>query len=109
MSERQLFHDWIKDHARGTLNDEMTAALGEVVEAVTHLEKKGEIVLKFVIEPASAGGRTVVVAGEVTSKPPKPAPEVSIFFAGDNGSLHRSDPYQQRIDTTTGEIMEIGE
>lgn len=99
MSERQMFHDWVAGHARGTLNDKITAALGEVVEAVTHLEKPGKVTVEIVVEPAGSGGRTVSVAGHVVAKPPKPAPEISIFYAGDKGSLHREDPYQQRIDT----------
>lgn len=103
---RQLFHDWLAGHARGTLNDEITAALGEVVDAVTHLEKPGKIIVELTVAPAGAGGRTVMVAGTVKTKPPEPAPEASIFFAGENGTLHRDDPYQQRFDADTGEIID---
>jgi hypothetical protein len=103
---RQLFNEWVAGHARGTLNDEITAALGEVVAAVTHLEKPGKVVVEITVEPAGSGGRTVAVAGKVTAKPPVPAPEMSIFFAGEQGSLHRNDPFQQRIDAETGEIVE---
>lgn len=105
-TDRQLFHDWLAGHARGLLDSEITAALGEVVEAVTHLEKSGKVVVELTVEPAGSGGRTVMVAGVVKTKPPLPAPEASIFFAGDGGSLHRDDPYQQRaFDRETGEIQ----
>ncbi len=86
------FSDWVTDHARGTVNDEMTAAFAEVVQAVTHLDAKGKVTLELTVEPAGSGGRTVVVAGKVTAKPPLPDPEVSIFYADGDGGLHRDDP-----------------
>lgn len=95
----QPFSEWLKTHARGTLDDEITLALGEVVADVTHLEKKGKVVIEITVEPTGSGRRRVMVSGVVTAKPPVPAPEASIFFAGDQGSLHRQDPYQERIDT----------
>lgn len=104
-ADRQPFNEWLKSHARGTLNDELTLALGDVVEAVTHLDKPGKVVVELVIEPQGSGGRMVSVAGKVTAKPPVPAPEMSVFYAGEAGSLHRNDPYQQRIDVETGEIL----
>lgn len=106
----QLFSEWIKSHARGTLNDEITMAMGEVVDQVTHLEKKGKVVIEITIEPTGSGRRRVMVSGVVTAKPPVPAPEASIFFAGEQGSLHRSDPFQERlVDEETGEIIEESE
>lgn len=99
-STRLPFNDWVKDHARGTLNDELTMALSEVVEAVTQLDKPGSVVLKLAVDTAGSGGRTVVIAGDVVSKPPKPAPEQSIFFVGERGSLHRDDPYTRRLPGT---------
>lgn len=101
-----MFNEWIAGHARGTLNDEITAALGDVVDAVTHLEKPGKVTIEIAVAPAGSGGRTVAVAGKVTAKPPQPAPQMSIFYAGENGSLHRNDPFQQRLaDPATGEIL----
>jgi hypothetical protein len=104
------FHEWLKGHARGTLDDELTAALAEVVEAVAHLEKPGKIVLELKVDVAGSGGRTVVTSGKVTTKPPEPAAEVSLFYVGEGGSLHREDPFQtrmpvgdaRRIDPATG-------
>lgn len=92
-----MFSVWLAQHARGTLDDELTATLAELVEAVQDHEKKGELVLKLIIEPAGSGRRTVTVAGKVAAKPPEPAPEMSIFYVGDAGTLHRDDPYAQRL------------
>lgn len=107
------FSDWIKTQASGTTDDEMTAALSTVVEAVHQMEKKGKVTLELTVEPAGSGGRNVYLAGKVTAKPPEPLPMPSIFFVGDHGSLHREDPYQKRmfadardIDADTGEIRE---
>lgn len=105
------FADWIRDQASGTTNDEMSAALATVVEAVQQLNTKGKVTLELVVAPAGSNARNVTVEGKVTAKPPEPAPTPSIYFVGDHGSLHREDPYQRRmfddareVDADTGEI-----
>lgn len=116
--ERPMFHKWLSDHARGTLDQEATAALADLVEQVAHLERPGKLVLELKVEVAGSGGRTVVIGGKVTTKPPEPAPEQSIFYVGDSGSLHRDDPYQGRLDVgdarrvadpETGEVRRLAE
>lgn len=108
------FHEWIRDQQSGLTDDEITAALATVVEAVQHLGKKGKVVVELQVEPAGSGGRNVEVAAKVTAKPPEPDPTPSIYFIGDHGSLHRDDPYQKRmfddarqVDVETGEIRTI--
>lgn len=106
------FSEWITDHARGTVDDEMTMAIAEVTEAVAHHDKPGTVVLKLKIEPAGNGGRTVATSCTVDAKPPQPGAEQSIFYVGEGGSLHRDDPYQtrldvgdvRRLDTPSGEV-----
>jgi len=93
-----LFSEWITEHARGTVDDEMTAAIAEVVEAVSHLDAKGTVTLKVTIEPAGSGGRTVATACVVEVKPPKPDAEKSIFYVAEGGALQREDPYQKPFD-----------
>lgn len=95
--ERPLFNDWLARHGRGVLNAEATAALSDVVQAVSDIGKKGKITLEIVVEPAGAGGRTVAIGGRVKAAPPSPDPELGIFYVGSSGSLHRDDPYVQRI------------
>ncbi len=91
------FSDWLTDHARGTVDQEMTAAMAEVVEAVSHLEKKGTVTLEVTIDTAGSGGRTVSTACVVKAKPPTPAPEQSIFYVAEGGSLDREDPFQKAL------------
>lgn len=123
-SDRVAFHDWLATHARGTLNDELTAALGELVEAVGSHEKPGKLTLTLAVDVAGSGGRTVLISGEVAIKAPKPAPEASIFYVGEAGTLHRDDPFASRlpgvpfkqtdgevrvVDPDTGEVRPVPE
>lgn len=107
------FDEWIKGQDRGVANDEATLAIPQVVEAVSILRKKGKVILEITVDPAGDTGRNVEVSVKVVAKPPEAAPTPSIYFVGDNGSLHREDPYQQRldveppvhIDAETGEVL----
>ncbi len=92
------FSEWLTDHAQGQADDEMTAAVAEVVQQVAHLGKKGKVTMTVNIEPVGSGGRTVATECKVVAAPPLPDPEGSIFYIGEGGSLHREDPYQERLD-----------
>lgn len=112
-NEFQQFDEWMGAHSRGTLNDEATAELANVVQAVTDIGKKGVLIVELVVERAGQDGRTVAIGGRVRSKMPQPAPELSIYFPDHEGRLHRDDPYQSRfrvdrddVDKATGEILE---
>lgn len=94
---RLTFAEELAHLARGTLNDEATMALAELVEAVAHLGKKGSLTLDVTVEPAGSGGRTVTIAGTVKVKAPQPDPELSIRYVGEAGSLHLDDPYAKRL------------
>lgn len=94
------FNEWILDHARGSLNDEMTAALAELVLTVTSMEKaKGSVTLKITVEQAGTGDRTVLTSGEVVTKLPRPPAPRSVFYPDDAGGLHRSDPERPSLFT----------
>lgn len=95
------FVDWLTEHAGGHAADELTLLLGELVTLVVDIDRPGEMTVKVKLEPAGGAqpGRSVVtrVVSEITKRP-KHDPEPSIFYAGPKGTLHRDDPYQQRID-----------
>lgn len=93
------FSTWLAQHARGTLDDELTAALAETIEASNELDADGVVTLKLKIKPAGSGRRTVTIEGEVDAKPPKPKPEMALFYVGDSGRLYLEDPFQTRLDT----------
>lgn len=94
---RQLFDDFIRRHTRGTLNQEITAAMSEVVKAVAGIGKKGKVTIELIVEPSGDTGRVVMIGGVVKPAPPLPDPERGIFYVGAAGTLHRDDPYAQRI------------
>jgi hypothetical protein len=101
MSEdRQLFSEWISKHARGVLNDEATIALADVVQTVADIGKAGKLVIEITVKPAGSSKRSVSIGGKVVEKMPTPDPELSVFFIGEGGSLHRDDPFQQQIPGT---------
>lgn len=102
--KRVLFHEWLSDQARGSLNQEATFALAEVVQAVADHGKPGTLTISIKVTNAGSGNRTVVTAGTITKKLPKSDSEVSIFFVGDGGTLHREDPYQERLPGTAVEL-----
>lgn len=93
------FSTWLAQHARGTLDDELTAALAETIAATNELDADGAVVLKLKVKPAGSGRRTVTIEGEVEAKPPKPKPEMALFYVGDAGRLYLEDPFQTRLDT----------
>lgn len=99
MSEvaRELFSTWIEKHARGALNDEATLALADVVQTVADIGKAGKLVIEITVKPAGSSKRSVAIGGKVVEKMPTPEPELSVFFIGEGGSLHRDDPFQRLL------------
>lgn len=101
LNRRLSFDEWVREHARGNINAELTMALAEVVQAVTDLDKPGTLSLKLSVVPAGPGGRVgarnVFVTCDVSARPPKPAGETSIFFVGEEGGLFRDDPYVAKL------------
>lgn len=105
-TRRLMFGDWLGAHARGSVNDEATAELADVVEAVTQLGKPGKVTVEVTVEPSGRGGQSVILAAKVKVKKPEPAPEAGLFFVGAHGALHRNDPYQpQMIDQQTAKVI----
>jgi len=79
--------DLRKGAALADLNDEYQ----KVVKAVRETGKSGTVTLKLTIKP---NGETVFVDDDISSKPPKPAKNTSMFYADEDGGLHRRDPRQ---------------
>ncbi len=64
------FTDWITEHARGSLADELTAAMADVGLAVSTLDKPGTVTLKIKVKPIGSGDRTVVTSDRLPAGPP---------------------------------------
>lgn len=97
MGRQTLFSDWLKDHARGSLDADVTAALADVVKQVHDVGKKGSVVLEIVVEPAGKNSITLAIGGRLMQKLPKPDAELAVYYPDEGGALHREDPYQTRI------------
>ena len=96
-------------HAGGDADAEAAQAIAEMVRAVRDTGKKGHVNIKF--EATEAGERQIILTAQVTSKIPKPSPEIGIYWVSSEG-LHHSDPWQQSfdaIDPDTGELREARE
>lgn len=85
----QPFTEWFSKHAQGSVDQELAEHIADVTEAVLALEKKGTVTLTLTFE--KIGGNALAVIGEVKSKAPE-APQASIFFRDDTGSLFKDDP-----------------
>lgn len=92
------FPDVLTQLRKGAAVDEFTAALAELVQAVTYTGKKGTLTLKLNVAPSKTDDSAVEVVDDLAVKVPKPPQKTSLFFADDSGSLTRTDPRQGRIE-----------
>ena len=67
--------------AEGAVVPDLVNEIHEVVRAVRETGKAGDISLK----------------AEINSKPPKSARPMSLYFADEDGALHRQDPLQMGL------------
>ena len=107
----RLFTDVLNQLRFGTLTDELTKSLHELVGKVTETGRAGELRLTIKLKPGKAG--QVEVSDDITVKAPKPERGTSIMFATPEGNLQREDPRQMSIeglrsvDTETGELRHV--
>lgn len=80
--------------ADGTLVPDYVNKLHDLVQAVGEVRSGGEIILKIKISPMKGTVNQMAVHSEVVSKPPVAPKPMSLFFASENGGLHRYDPRQ---------------
>lgn len=97
-------------HANGEADREAAEEIAAMVQAVRDTGKKGHVIVKF--EATEAGERQIILTAQVSSKIPKPSPEIGIYWVSNQG-LHHSDPWQQSffdaVDPDTGEIRNPSE
>jgi len=93
--ERQPFSEWLGEQRRGALDDELPAAMNEVVEQVTLLGRKGTITLKLAVTPQATG--VVVVTDDVIAKPPKEDRPGAVWFVDRDSNLSRNDRSQPTL------------
>ncbi|QFG10064.1 hypothetical protein SEA_IDENTITYCRISIS_45 [Mycobacterium phage IdentityCrisis] len=78
-------------HARGRANDEATAKLKQVVEAVNRTGKSGKVVVELTVKPVPNIAGTFSLEDKVTATLPK-EPRKSMWFGTEDGALTRNQP-----------------
>ncbi|ORA23424.1 hypothetical protein [Mycobacterium aquaticum] len=78
-------------HAKGRANDDATAKLKEVVEAVNRTGKPGKVVVELTVKPVPNIAGTFSLEDKITYTLPK-EPRKSMWFGTDDGRLTRNQP-----------------
>lgn len=87
------FASLLMQHAKGRAHDEATRLLAEAVEAVKRTGKKATVTVQLAVHPVKNNVEVVRIEDKVTSNIPDD-PRSSMWFADDDGALHRNDPNQ---------------
>ena len=106
----QDFLVWLASQSEGRTATELTDGLAELVRRVKDTGKKGSISLTVAVEPLKGSDNTTfLVKDSINLKLPEFDRSASVYFADDDGGLHRNDPRQMawgRINFETGEVTD---
>ena len=91
---RITFAETLATFNGGALNDELSAALNDVVEAVLLQDKAGTLTLKLSI---SADGGGVIVQADVNGNPPRAKKAAFFYHDAKRQGLSRRDPRQPQM------------
>jgi hypothetical protein len=106
------FTDTLNALRFGTLNDDLTNGLNELVEKCSSTGKVGELTLKIKLKPGKGG--QIEVFDDIKLNAPKEERGSSIMFVSPEGNLQREDPRQMQlsglksVDMETGELRKVG-
>ena len=101
------FTDTLNALRYGTLNDDLSTALNELVDKCSATGKVGELTLKIKLKPGKGG--QIEVFDDIKVSAPKEERGSSIMFVSPEGNLQREDPRQLQIDGLRSVNMETGE
>lgn len=88
-------------HGKGRAHDEASKKLREAVEAVMTTGKQATVTVKFTFSRVPETFNVLKVGSKVAATIPE-EPPVSMWFADDDGGLHRNDPNQASLFDDTG-------
>jgi hypothetical protein len=91
---RIRFADWLKTFNSGALDDELSAELDAVAEAVMLQGKVGTVTLKLSMKDDGGG---LIVQADVNGKPPRETRSAFFFHDRKRGGLSRRDPLQPQM------------
>ena len=97
MANSRPFMDILRELRGGNVHDQLSDELQALVAAVTQEGKAGTLTLKLTVKPRGKGDG-LDVATEITMKPPKETPGVSIFYPTPDNNLVRVDPRQASME-----------
>ena len=90
------------EHLNGRTHGEISDDVHDLIEAVMAHGKKGELVIRFVVEPTSAAENSpIAISFETALKRPKPKAPGAIFFVDADGNPVRENPQQAAFDFRT--------
>lgn len=95
-----VFSEWLHEHRRGALDDELSAALAEVTEATQAVgdpKKWGELTITIKVNTTSPDSPTVMLVDAIKVKKPEFARPASVYYLDVAGGLTRHDPTQTRL------------
>lgn len=94
--QRKPFAQLIQEQRAGSLHDEASDAMNELVRACQETGKKGSLTLKLNVTP-TGDGVTVSVTDDVKIAAPKPDAKPAVFYCDEYGNLLRRDPRQEEL------------
>ncbi len=102
--EQQDFAAVLIQHNKGRAHTEASNKLSAAVEAVRETRKAATVTIKVRIAPVKDMDTTVKLDMDVAANIPR-EPSRSIWYVGEEGSLHRNDPKQTSLfETDTEEV-----
>jgi hypothetical protein len=104
--EAPQFSEWLAEHRRGALDDEISAALLEVIQqtqAVGDPKKSGKVTIELSVSTSGPDSPTILLVDKVKVSKPEHGRPASVYYLDASGGMHRNDPMQIRIPGTTSE------
>lgn len=97
-SQTKPIAQFLREHAGGRLHDEASEKLAQLVSAVNETGNKGTLTIVLKVAPMKGMDDGVLqVTDDVKLKAPEGPRSGTLFYADDEGNLHRENPRQQRI------------
>lgn len=97
------FAAFLVGHLNGRVHHALTEEMHELLQAVSTHGKKGQLVIKVLVEPSKGHveGDPLAISVESDLKAPKSTPPAAIYFVDDDGNPTRNDPKQMQLDFRT--------
>lgn len=95
---KKPFHQLLGDFRAGELNEELTAKMTELVNAVRETNKAGSLTLKIKLIPTK--GLALEIEDDVSIQKPQLSKPSTLLFPTVEGNLQVTNPMQKSLDLT---------